>query len=118
MIRIAYRRALDWWLALPWYWKILGVLPLVGILLLGIVALFTRAPSHTITEVVRDDAARAELKIHEKRVEQAIIDKQRSIAVRLDATDLQNTEAVERLQTVMRAETMDELDELQKKWGL
>ncbi len=115
-IRNSYQRAMDWWSGLRWYWKILGGVPLLGILLLGGVALFTKQPVPLILD--RSEGALAELRIHERRLEQSIIDKQRSIAVRLDATDVRNSEAVARLHTLMEAESMEELDELQKKWGL
>jgi len=115
-IRQEYRKAINWWLELPWYWQLLGIVPLVAILLLGALSMFTRSPVVEVNTKV--DAAIEDLKVHEKTLQDAVTEKQKVIAVQLEAADVSTAEAVERLRTLQEVQTMDELDTLQKEWDL
>ena len=116
MIKDMYQKALKWWLNLKWWWKILAVVPLVGILLLGALSLFTKSSPPRLSPV--EDAVLQELKIYEAKLQVQINAKQEEIAIKLGDADHTNTIAVERLRTLMEAKTMQELDALQEEWDL
>lgn len=115
-IRTAYQKAILWWKGLPWYWKILGVVPLVGILLLGVLSLCTPKSPPRLNP--REDAVLQELKVYEEKLKVEINAKQREIATKLGTAEETNTIAVERLRILMEAKSMGELDALQKEWDL
>ncbi len=116
MVKDMYQKALDWWLNLKWWWKILAVVPLVGILLLGALSLFTPSSPPRLSPV--ENAVLEELKVYEAQQRVEINAKQREIATKLGEADSTNTIAAERLRTLMEAQSMDELDALRRKWDL
>jgi hypothetical protein len=115
-----YRKAMDWWLGLPWYWKLLSSGLLIFIALLGFFALFTRRPGQTPASIPNlppvDDLKDVWQKERELQIE--IERRQKVIAKKLDASEATNKEAALRLEVLMQTETMEELDRLQKEWDL
>jgi biopolymer transport protein ExbD len=115
-IRSAYQKAINWYMELPWYWQLLCFVPLIAILLLGLLSVFTKAPVMETNPKV--DTALKDLKASEKELQKAIVAKQKIIAIKLNAADVEDTQAVARLRTLMEVHTMEELDALQKEWDL
>ncbi|RLC85690.1 MAG: hypothetical protein DRJ03_10890 [Chloroflexi bacterium] len=115
-------RIWNWYQGLPWYWKVLGAVVLIFLVLLTILSAFKRAtPDHRRTDDAHNatvDTALDGLKSQDAAVAKAIRTKKKDIAVKLNqAGKIDNTTLLGR-KRIEEASTMDELDALQKELGL
>ena len=117
-IRSTYQKAINWYMELAWYWQLLCFVPLIAILLLGLLSVFTKDSAGAVDLSPKVDAALKGLKVSEKELQEAITAKQTAIAIRLNSAADDDTRSVERLRTLMDVHTMEELDALQKEWDL
>jgi len=118
--RQMYRSAMDWWTGLPWYWKVLGSIPLIFIGLIGVVSLFTKKPK-TVPPPIPYLPPITDMKDiwqKERELEIEIKARQKVIAKLIDESEATNAEAVTRLHQLMQTNNMEELDRLQKEWDL
>ena len=120
-----YTTVKDWYLGLPWWWKILGVVVLVAIMVLGVLAWVTKLPvdnrslsaldklhSEQVDDSIKDLRAESEIvsaKIKRKKIETYTKLNQAS---KIDAKTIANREKID------EATSMEELDRLQRELGL
>lgn len=118
--RQLYRKAINRWSDLPWYWKVVGIIPLIFILLLGLVSLFTRKEPETVPPKIPPPPI-TDLKDiwqKERELQIEIEARQKVIAKLINEAEVINTEAVKKLHELAQTKTMEELDALQKEWDL
>jgi hypothetical protein len=118
--RQLYRKAMNWWSDLPWYWKVIGCIPLVFILLLGFISLFTRKEPETLPPKLPPPPITdlKDLWQKEKELQLEIEARQKVIAKLIDEAEGTNAEAIKKLHELAQTKTMEELDALQKEWDL
>lgn len=123
----AFIEAKAWYVKLPWYWKILGCIALVGLAILWVLSMLpqregteagvdlTHVDAH---QAERTDKAVAELEEEAIEVERVVQLRKKAIAARISNANAIDREALDRREEVLAAETMEDLDALQDKWGL
>jgi hypothetical protein len=105
----------------PLWGKILAAVPF---LLLFILYILSRRPPETQTRTIdafvegEKDEQIQELKTEADVIAAEIVCKKKEIAEKLNQTAAIDQEAVNRREELMKASTMSELDDLQKRWGL
>lgn len=109
----------------PTWGKVLGVVVLVAIPALWLAARFLGSNTETgqLTELddfeqKRTDKKMAALAQNESRIARNIETKKREVRHALDKAEEADTLTIEKKDAVLKATTMEELDELQKKWNL
>ncbi len=112
----------NWYQGLPWYWKVLGAVVLIFLVLLTVLSLFKRAtPDHRRTDDAHNatvDVALDGLESQDAAITKAIRTKKKEIATKLNqAGNIDNATLVGR-KRIGEASTMEELDALQKELGL
>jgi len=120
----AFEKGLAWWKRLPWYWKILGCVVLVGLAVLWVFSLVANSrTSPDLAEVdkyttSKADAALDALKERDDEVTTIIKKKKIDIATKLNQAGDIDATTVERREEINNATSMEELDKLQKEWDL
>lgn len=119
--------AIDLWnkyKSWPWWGKLLGVVVLMGVLLLLILSLIhkpgPRKPLNEIDNFHDDqvDEARKELADEQEALQEEIKEAKKNIAKGLNTAGEIDQDTLKKREQVAEATTMDELDKMQKEWGL
>ncbi len=116
----SFQKAKQWWINLPWYYKVLGLIVLVFAAALSIlqpskrdlVSMIDEHYAHEVDnalELLEEEAAKADAEIKEKKKAIATSLNQ---AGDIDATTVKNRKRID------DAKTMEELDALQKELDL
>jgi F0F1-type ATP synthase membrane subunit b/b' len=118
------RKSWDWYKGLPWYWKVLGAVLLLAILVLAILAVVAKLlapgprtdadPEHATTV---DTALDGQEEIR-KELDETIKLKKKELYKAVNAAETIDANTLKRRKEIEAAASMDELDELQRKMGL
>ena len=122
-----FERAAQWYKKLPWYWKLVGWL--VFVLLIGAVIAAMVSPS--LNKQMLSWFKEAD-KLHEDQVDEelsdltkqddailkGIIEKKKELATKINQAAVIDQEAMDRRKKITGATTMEELDKIQKEYGL
>ena len=120
----AIKKVWEWWKKLPWYGKIPAVIVLLLVVVLAVLWLFSLfAPSGTGKKVdpAHDavvDAAMDGYEEQNKILDKKIKEKKAEIAKKLNQAGNIDAKTLEGRKKIDEAETMDDLDKLQKELGL
>lgn len=124
-MRKLYQRVKNWYLGLPWYWKVLGAVVLVLIVALAIVNFIFGGHKDFFdwakmrkkqNELV--DTAVGGYEDQNRVLEKLIKDKKREIAVKINTASNIDAKTLEKRKKLEEATTMEELDKLQEELGL
>lgn len=114
----------DKYKAWPWWGKVLGCFILVGILALLILSVI---PAPTLNKAVNDidefhdnvhEADMSETQEEEEELRKVVIKNKLEIARKLNTAEVVDAETMEQRTELTNAQTMEDLDKLQQKWGL
>jgi len=120
----AIKKVWEWWKKLPWYGKIPAVIVLLLVVVLAVLWLFSLfAPSGTGKKVdaAHDavvDTAMDGYAEQNKILDKKIKEKKAEIAKKLNQAGNIDAKTLEGRKKIDEAETMDDLDRLQKELGL
>lgn len=124
-MKAAFQDMKSWYLKLPWYWKILGAALLVLMGALWVISLLTPAGREkgdlTAVDnltVTRTDEKLEALVTQEEETALAIKSKKLEITRKINQAQAIDTQTLGRRERLIEASSMDELDALQKEWGL
>jgi len=114
----------TWYKALPWYWKVLGAVLLLAILVLAVLSVVVKIlapgprteadPEHADTV---DTALDGQEKMR-KDLDATVKLKKKELYIAINQAKDIDAKTLERREKIEAATTMDELDELQRKLGL
>ncbi len=118
-----YQDVLNWWMGLPWYWKVLGCVVLVGIALLWILSIFTGSSYDDLGAVDAHQAKKTDRRLkrledEDEEITKLINMKKKSIATKLNQAGSIDAKTLERREALVGAKSMEELDKLQEEWDL
>jgi len=116
-----YERLKSWFLALPWYWKILVFVPLLAVGIL--VILTTLASPGPQDKGIREHRKMVDniiegLKENVEAEKKAINERKIYILKNLELADKMDSETLKRKDRILLAESMEELDKLQEEFQL
>jgi len=120
-IKEFYTKTKAWFLGLPWYLKIILFIPIVALAILLILpyALTASGPGKGIREheaVV--DTAIDDLKENIEIQKKEIAERKKYILKNLELADRVDSDTLKRKERILLAESMEELDKLQKEFDL
>jgi len=119
-----YERAKSWYIGLPWYWKILGVLFLVVLFLLLIAAFILRAgkaPDKKDSDVAHEntvDAAMEGYEEQDKVLEDELKAKKKKAYILVNQKRKIDARALEARKEITEASSFEEVDAALGKLGL
>ena len=114
----------SWYRGLPWYWKVLGVVLLLVILLLAVLTVASKIldpGSKPDTDDAHANVVDTALETHEntrKELDETIKLKKKELYESINRAEKIDATTLERREAITEASTMEELDELQRKLGL
>lgn len=112
----------NWYRGLPWYWKVLGAVVLIFLVLLLVLSLFQSSmPDHSKSDkahAATTDAAIKGLEGQNDEITKVITTKKKEIATKLNQAGKIDAATLVSRKRIESAATMEELDALQKELGL
>ena len=117
----------SWYLGLPWWGKALGWVAFIGVLILLVLLIFMPPAVKPILKMLGEvddlkDGQHNEnmenLQDEGKEIEKAIKEKKKEIAKKVNQAGEIDKETLERRAAISNATTMEELEELQERFGL
>jgi hypothetical protein len=117
-----YANTKTWYTGLPWYWKVLAVFVLLLVAALWVIVKLW--PSDTTTGnadalvTARTDEALAEADADAEKLTAELVAQKEKVLEGLVKADEADAAAGERRVKILAASSMDELDKLQKEYGL
>jgi hypothetical protein len=125
MLQRKLKDAWAWYMGLPWWGKLLGVLALIGIALLAILAVVSNfLPSgvdRTASDEKHDDVVDTALEGYEDQrnvIDGIIKAKKKEMASKLNQADKIDADTLVAREKILKAGSVEELLELQKELGL
>lgn len=126
---VLYLRVKEWYLGLPWYWKILGFLILIIMFLLLILSVLSgdrekAKQSETIMADIDNKQEKevedelVELQKKENEITNRIKKKKVEMATKINNAKEIDVDALKKGEEIKKATTMDDLDKIQEKYGL
>jgi len=117
-----YTNTKTWYGGLPWYWKVLAVFVLLLVAALWvIVKLWPSVPSAGNADALitaRTDEALAEADVNAVKLQEELNAAKRNVAESIKDAGTVDVVAGERRGKILAATSMEELDRLQKEFGL
>lgn len=114
----------GWYKGLKWYWKILGSVLLIVLAVLAILGIAAKimAPGPR-TEADEEHAATVDTALEgqeeiRKKLDEALNLKKKELYKSINSAAKIDAKTLKRRQQIYEADTMEELDELQRKLGL
>lgn len=117
-----YANTRNWYTGLPWYWKVLAVFVLLLVAALWVIVKLwpsdTQTGSADALVAARTDAALAEAAADADKLTATLVSQKEKVLEGLAKADEADAVAGERRGKILAASSMDELDKLQKEFGL
>jgi hypothetical protein len=113
----------SWYFGLPWYFKILGMVVLVGLLLLWLLKTFWKDGTGGAHYGWADpkglvDSATKDFRENDAAITEIIDAKKKEIATKLNQAGAIDQTTLDNRKKLEAATTMEELDKLQRELGL
>jgi len=125
MLQRKLQQAWAWYKSLPWWGKLLGVLALVGIALLAILWVVSNflAPrvDRTDSDKAHDDVVDTALNGYEDQrevLDGIIKNKKKELATKLNQANKIDADTLKAREKILKADSVEELLELQEELGL
>lgn len=125
MLQRKLKDAWAWYMGLPWWGKLLGVLALIGIALLAILAVVSKfLPSgvnRTASDKKHDEVVDSALEGYEdqRRVLDGLLKaKKKEMATKVNQAGKIDADTLKTRKRILKADSVEELLELQKELGL
>lgn len=117
--------AWSWYLGLPWWGKLLGVLALVGIALLAVLSIVSKflppAVDRTDSDAKHEDVVDTALEGYEdqrKVLDGLLKAKKKEMAAKINQASNTDKETLQAREKILKAGSIEELLKLQKELGL
>ena len=125
MLQRKLKGAWAWYMGLPWWGKLLGVLALIGIALLAILAVVSKflAPSvnRTKSDKAHDNVVDTALEGYDdqrKVLDGLLKAKKKEMAAKVNQAGKIDADTLKTREKILKADSVEELLELQKELGL